>query len=546
MRVQLWLAIAACALMAGAGAIHADDKADIKAIDDFKSEPFKQYEREDKMRSLAKSGSAEAANKLIELLADDYVHIRDAASDILIEMKGDPVHPSLARALSHKNAEIRWRAAEVLGFRLAADAVKELAEKLRTDKDLLVREACARSLGAIGNEEARKALQEGLKQGGASSGACARALGQLGQADAAERIEKLLTAKEWQAAVGALDGLALLGPDAHVKAVARCAASKDWRVRIATAQCLARLTQAPAVAEARAAMTELLKDDDWRVRRRTVEALVDLWQAASVEVLIAALGGEKEFIVHDIVNALELLSSERKGYSAEGWKMWWEGSKKELAAKPKRPLQGWLKAPLAGQLAQSGSGDSTVFFNVPVLKQNAMFVFDLSGSMREPVSRSDTRIKFDLAREELAKTLSALPKGAMFNVGAYRYSSQYPPQTEWMRAFSDGVRDATPAHIKAANDWIAKVEVKGWGAFYEALTLPLDDARVHVIYFMSDGAPSRGTYVKRENLLAALRRALRFSPVTINTVTIANKGRDIEFMEDIAKEGGGACSKPLN
>lgn len=544
MRLHLWMAMAACILLTGA--IHADDKADIKAIDDFKTEPFKQYEREDKMRSLAKSGSADAAGKLIDLLADDYVHIRDAAADILIEMKGDAVQSSLTRALSHKNAEIRWRAAEVLGFRLAADSVKELAEKLRADKDLAVREACARALGAIGNDEARKALLEGLKQGGSSGGACARALGQLGQTDAAERMEKLLTAKEWQAAAGALDGLALLGPDAHVKAAAKCAASRDWRVRIATAQCLARLTQAPAIAEARPTLAELLKDEDWRVRRRTVEALVDLWQQASVELLIGALGSEKEFIVHDIVNALELLSGERKGYSADGWKMWWEGSKKELAARPKRPLQGWLKAPLAGQLAQSGGGDSTVFFNVPVLKQNAMFVFDLSGSMRDPVSRSDTRIKFDLAREELAKTLSALPKGAMFNVGAYRYSSQYPPQTEWMRAFSDGVREAAPAHIKAANDWIAKVEVKGWGAFYEALTLPLDDARVHAIYFMSDGAPSRGAYVKRENLLAALRRALRFSPVTINTVTIANKGRDIEFMEDIAKEGGGACSKPLN
>ena len=546
MRTPLLAAFVCLALIVGV--MHADEKADSKAIDDYKSDPFKQYEREDKMRALAKSGSAEAAAKLIELLADDYLHIRDAASDILIEMKGDSVNATLvAKGLGAKNADIRWRAADVLGLRLASEAVKDLADKLKSDKEASVREACARALGAIGNEDAKKALLEGLKAGGSSSGTCARALGQLGVKDAVEKIEKLLKDKEWQAVVGALDGLAFMGPDAIVKSIAKCQSSKDWRVRIACAQCLARLAEPQSITEARPALADLLKDSDWRVRRRSVEAMVDLWQSVSVELLLAALAEEKTAIIHDIVQALELLTGQRKGYKAEGWKLWWDqtGSKAPLAQKPKRQPQGWLKAPLAGQIAESGGGETGVFFKVPVLKQNAAFVFDLSGSMRNPMSKSDPRIPIELAREELAKTLTALPQGAMFNVCAYRYTSQFPPQTEWLRAFSDGVRDTSAANLKAGNDWIAKLEVKGWGAFYEALTHSTDDPKVQAIYFLSDGAPSRGAFVRRENLLAALRQALRFSPVTINTITISTKGRDVEFMQDIAKEGGGTCAEPL-
>ena len=106
-RVHLWFQTALVLLLLTAGTIRADDKADIKEIDDLKSDPFKQYEREDKMRALAKSGSAEAAQKLIELLADDYIHIRDATSNLLIEMKGDSVNDCLMKTLGHKFTDVR-------------------------------------------------------------------------------------------------------------------------------------------------------------------------------------------------------------------------------------------------------------------------------------------------------------------------------------------------------------------------------------------------------------------------------------------------------
>lgn len=544
------------ALLFIAGSISADDKADIKEIDDLKSDPFKQYEREDKMRALAKSGSVEAAQKLIELLGDEYVHIRDAASDILIEMKGADVNSRLIiDGLGSTNWEIQQRSARVLGYRGAIEAVGALAKALlnassRSNKDIKVSElaeAFAFALGAIGTVEAKQALERSVgAQNDAASGACARALGQLGFREAGAEIENECTlGGGWQRVVGAVDGLGLLDPNVSIKRIGTCTKHKDWRVRIATAQALARVTTVEAIADVRGGFMRLLSDEDWRVRRRTVEAMVDLWQPASVELLIEALAAEKTAIIHDIVHSLELLSGERKGYRSEGWKLWWDGSKKELAAKPKRPAQGWLHAPEKGRLSESGEGETTTFFDVPVLKQNAAFAFDLSGSMRNPLSKSDSRIPIELAREELKKTLAAMPKGSMFNVCAYRYSSKFPPETEWLRAFKDGVQELNAANVKAGNEWIAKLEARGWGAFYEALTLSMEDPKVQAIYFLSDGAPSRGAYVRRENLLAALRKAMRFCPVTINTVTISTKGRDIEFMEDIAKEGGGTCAKPL-
>lgn len=533
------------ALLCGVSPVRAGADEDLAEIDQYAKEPFKQIERERAMRRLASEGGEKAAAKLVELLGDEFIHIRESATELLVNMHGDEATSAAQKdGLASKSAEVRARSAEVLGLRFASAAVEDLAKLLKKDKDETVRFRAAQALGILGGETARAALRDGLKLDGEACGECARALGRLGDAESADKLVKLLDKKDGLAAVGAADGLSALGADGYVEALAKAADHKDWRARIAVAQAFARLEKPESRETAREALEALLADDDWRVRRRTVEALVDLWDKLSIDLLAARLGEEKEApLTYDLVHALEDLSGERKGYEPGAWQLWWKtkASSFELRQKPKRPANGWLRMPEAGAVGD-GKGVSATFFDVPVFAQDAAFVFDASGSMRDELAGGKT--KFDRCREELHRTLDALPEGTSFNLVIYRYESNFPPTTALLRAFDKGVRKAEKKSIDAAMKWIEGQEAKGWGAFYEGITGAMEDPAIRVVYFLSDGSPSRGRCTRRESLIFALRESTRFHPITLNTVLIGGQRRDRELMQEMAEALGGRMMNP--
>lgn len=521
-------------------------KRDLKDVDDRASKPFEQYEREDAMRRLGKSGDAAAISKLIALLNDDFVNIRTSAERILGTAAGDVDKVLEAEGLTHKQAEVRRRAARVLGTRKATGATDALLRRLKGDKDDAVRAACAAALGAISdadNKEVIAGLKNALKGNDAAAGVAARQLGRMGVSDAADKIEALLKSKSPEAAVGGCDGLAALKlAGAHFEALAKAAGHKDFRVRIAAAQALATLTEIADEEAFRRLFGKLLEDDDWRVRRRSIEALVDLWLPLGAQLLIERIEAEKTALYLDIVHALEDLTGTRQGYLPQAWVSWWNGAgaKAGLAPRKNRPPQGWLHAPRGGSADEGGSGATTTYFDIPVMAQPTAFVFDMSGSMRDPVSRDNPTIRVDLSRRELGKTLKEMPADTLFNLLIYRYYSEFPIRTEVQRAFPKGVQPLNARNQDAANKWIEGQPAVGWGAFYEAILAALEDPQVQVIYFLSDGAPSRGEFIDREELVSALNEVRRFSPVTIHSVLVGGGRKDEEFMQGMAESCGGS------
>ncbi|MCA8936241.1 MAG: HEAT repeat domain-containing protein [Planctomycetes bacterium] len=516
-------------------------EADIKKVDDWATDSFKQYEREDAMERLAASGEDAAISKLIELLNDDFANIRTAGERVLVEAKGDADKLLIDEGLGSKKDQVRIRAARVLGLRKATAAVDALAKQARGDKLVAARVTAAQALGRIGGDEAAEALRKILKAGDAASGAAARSLGKDADDDTAKSIAKLLKEKDWAAAVGAADGLAACGADKFTKELSTAIPHKDWRVRIAVAQALATVETVAEPELFSDAYGELLEDKDWRVRRRTIEALVDLWQPLGAELLVARLADEETALRYDIVHAMEDLTGQRFGYLPEAWQNWWKGQgrSKGLVARKPRPEYGWLRGPRGGETGEEGEGKTASYFDIPVLAQPTAFAFDMSGSMRDAVSKSDGRLRIDVARGELAETLDNLPEGAPFNLVIYRYYSGFPVKTEVQRAFPKGVQDNNPKTIQQAKDWIGGMEALGWGAFYEGISAALEDTQVQAVYFLSDGAPSRGDFVQREALIDALNELRRFHPATIHTVLVGGGYRDEEFMSGMAKSCGG-------
>lgn len=506
-----------------------DVRGDLARIDSYKTDGERQDERIPIMRQLAAVGGSEVAAKFVTLLNDEFLHVREEAEDLLLQLKGNGVNEALIKlGLGAKENEICRRAALVLGARKCEDAVVPLSGVLRGQRDADVRAACARALELIGSDKAIRALMDGMNVRGQAGGACAAGLGRLGRAEAGSKIERLLSDKDGLCVVGAADGLAALGPDAFVKSLCMAADHKDFRARIAVAQALGRLTQevTPQVVNVFAA---LLKDDDWRVRRRAIEALVDLWQPPGVELLLARLPLEKGSLRYDLVHALEDLTGERKGYAADGWNFYWTqtGKTKGLAKKPARPAGGWLRMPSAKLIEESGDGDTTILFEVPVLSQDTCFVVETTGQMNSPVGK-DGRTRYQIARDEMQRAIKSLGKNTHFQVLTYRYISNCPPTTQRQAAFEKGVQPATPENIKAADEWLSKRDVWGHAAWLENIFAALEESRVRCVMFVNSGAFSRGIATKWARVRELYMQATRFAPITF-----VNIGLDMGYQHTL-------------
>ena len=529
-----------------------DVKKDIADVDARSAKPFEQREREDAMRRLAAAGDAVAFRKLIDLLNDDFVHIRASAQRELVKAKGDADTPLVKEGITHKQPEVRRRSALALGQRRSTMATEALLSTLKSDRESAVREAAARALGGVTRAQTTdwkpradvvEAFDKAIKTADASAGASAHELGRLGEKDYAEKIVGLLKKGTPEAAIGACDGLAALGVAAeNAEALSKAAGHKDWRVRIAAGQALGTSASIPDEGMYGKAFGALVADADWRVRRRTIEALVELWQPLSAAILVERLPDEEGALALDIVHALEDLTGLKYGYLKDAWINWWKAAGKDrpLADRKTRPKHGWLRLPKAGSVESGGGGATASYFDIPVYAQASAFVFDMSGSMRDPVGRDNPKLRVDVAREELARTLGDLPENTPFNLVIYRYYSEFPIRTETQRAFPKGVQPLNAKNVAAANKWIEGMVAVGWGAFYEGLLAAFEDPAAQVVYFMSDGAPSRGEYVERDELIEALIEARRFSPVVVHGVLVGGGQRDEEFMQETAQSCGGS------
>ncbi|MCC6465126.1 MAG: hypothetical protein IT463_07290 [Planctomycetes bacterium] len=198
-----------------------------------------------------------------------------------------------------------------------------------------------------------------------------------------------------------------------------------------------------------------------------------------------------------------------------------------------------MRTPREGGTDQDGAGATASYFKIPVFAQPCTFAFDMSGSMREAVSRDNPKLRVDVAREELARTLKQLPEGTPFNIVIYRYYSEFPPQTEVQRAFAKGVQPLSARNAESAVNWLAGLKALGWGALYENLAAAVEDPEPQVIYFLSDGAPSRGEYVDRDEMVAAVAELRRFRPLVIHCVLVGGGNRDVEFMTALAASSAG-------
>jgi hypothetical protein len=326
----------------------------------------------------------------------------------------------------------------------------------------------------------------------------------------------------------------------------RLLSDPDERPRLALAEQLAEAGPSAAWPDGSRDLLlgRLLADPSWRVRAGAIDAALASWRAAVVPLLFERLAAEDGRLRLDLADALAALTGKDLGWDADLWRAWWAQHGATFDPGPRPAARGGpLRRTAAAPPSDADETRTVSFFRLPVLSRRAAFLLDCSGSMREPLERGGAAAgtKWDLACDEVLRTVGAAGEACAFDVFLYRYPSEYPPKPFLARALGR-LKQATPAAVEAARTWLAREEAKGWGAFSDAFDLLLADDEIDTVFFLSDGRPSRGRYDREERLLDELERANRFRRVVVHTVLVGTSGADRRFLQDLARRTGGRFS----
>ena len=319
------------------------------------------------------------------------------------------------------------------------------------------------------------------------------------------------------------------------------------------------------------ALVSFLEDKDWEIVLAAARALAENRSKAAVEPMISAYeraeDGGKQGAARGMRQTLQKMTGQYMLDKAKDFRNWWEGTgKKEYGrnttARPR-------------ELIGKGGPRSTLYGEIT--SKHVIFICDVSHSMSargrvpaQPVSpggKSDDRpetgggvaggrqnpklgkqgvkpgfegTRIDILKIELGHViLSMLPDDARFNL--ITYSGQVYP---WKKRLTK----ASKTNRKAALDFVKKMLPLGRTNTYGALELAFTDKSVDTIYFLSDGAPTTGTYIGPSEILAAVRRWNQSRNVTIHAIgLIVGKYKNEQherlkgFLKRLAGENGGEC-----
>jgi HEAT repeat protein len=533
-----------------AGAVRAADpavEAEIAILRKHAKDPMEQDDRRAAVARLGKIGGEEAAAALFPLFEDPFVHLRDHAVSAWIAMlrgsRAPETQTFLSRAgLGHADPAVRRGAVVALSM----DGGPELADPFRLaisrEEDPGVIEALAEGSRRLrGDLDLAEGFVAKLKLRDPRA-LFAAAIASVAKEPARARaaLDRLLESRTPLARAGAVLALQEAGMLRPEQAAAVLADAAD-EPRMALAESLERRTATlPWPGEGKEALAALLAADSWRVRAAAIDGALRLWEPGVVPLLVARLAEERGRLRDDLTAALATITGKDLGDDLDLWRAWWEanGGTFRPGERPRPGPGGRIPTATPGERGPAGDGDATVaFFRLPVRSTRIAFLFDCSGSMRDPAGSEPGLTKFDIARREFARTLAALPPETAFDVFLYRYPTTYPPKPALTRALGK-VSPATPAHRAKATDWLEKEEGKGWGAFYDGLVAILAE-EVDTIFFLSDGRPSRGTYDRDFRLIQELAKENRFRRVVVHAVLAGTSGADREFMRELATSTGG-------
>ncbi|MFT5198243.1 MAG: hypothetical protein ACI87O_000899 [Planctomycetota bacterium] len=441
--------------------------------------------------------------------------------------------------------------------------------KLIRDKDGSVRQTAINVLATFGTrapidellrmlaEEKQSELRTGMLQ--------ALELGRYHHDGVA--TSECLVDKDWRVRRAALKVLGNLKNAALVPIMVPLAVDSESGVRTACLDSLAMMGAKEVLPLAQAALI----DEVWQVRSSAIQALGKVRDLSSMPLLITRMELEEGRLIVDLSSALDQLTGRGPIKNPATWRSFWEA----YGGRYKLPSDSEVTEMIAKREANAAAykvKQGTSYHGVDTPSRSILFVIDVSGSMEDEVTERDrfkdgnypSYSRMDITKTELARTIAGLESYVKFNILSFATD---------VKPWKKGLVSANVLNKSSAETWIKALEPIGgnskqelaavgfgataaigkgktntWGALATALSIPMDPSAkapkkdpyrvdVDTVFFLSDGRPTTGYFVKTEAILMGILEANELRKVVIHTIAIGEF--DKQFMQRLAKGTGG-------
>lgn len=451
-------------------------------------------------------------------------------------------------------------------------ATKALAEVF-DDPDFKVRENAVATIGTYDDPASAQFLIEtyitNKREKKTQRLACAaEALGNMGAVAAVEPLAMMFKrVKDWElkrAIAAALGGIK--APEG-VGVLTGLLVDKDPTLRIIACDSLAEIGRPDLYKDV--ILDVMATDDDWQVRAAAISAVRKMRFKEAIQPLIDRLREEEGRLRGDAYAALKDITFCTYDEDPEVWQKFWDGAKdtwqlpdyeKIMAARDKRAKEGTRYTNPAAQ-----------FIGIPTKSKRIIFVIDISGSMETQVVEIDrfrangkdyaNFQRLEIVKTELISTIENLEDGVYFNILSFATDTDWwkkrlvPSNILNRNSAVKFVRRLKPlggamAGFRSRAGLTANLEegkTNTYGALMAALGVDEDDAggsydrrltsEVDTIYFLSDGSPTVGKVIDKDEIRAEVKRANKVRKIVLHTIAIGDFRKD--FMKALAKENNG-------
>ncbi len=378
----------------------------------------------------------------------------------------------------------------------------------------------------------------------------AHVLGHLKLAEARERLEALLSDRQWLVRAEAAWALGQIHDDKSYPTLLRALQSehtaKTWMLVADAAASYGRPDRAATLA-----IIPYLSHRDWQVRVTAARALARIGTEEALDALIDRFNKEGGRLYRELYAALKVIARDDLGKNPETWRKWWDTQKAEHGGLGPQPEK---RAELGDEYGkpEPPGPDDPGYYGQRIFSHSVGFVLDTSGSMKTTIHIPEVAAKglgnlpqsgtrFDLAKQVLTEALQKLDPQVRFNLVFFSTD---------VRPWKKRLMPATPGNVSAAIGAVKAQQADGetniHGALLAALGL-LDKPTIEAdldpipdtVYFLTDGSPTRGEITQSETLLAWFASLNRFAKVELHVIAMGNLGVDLPFLERLAKAGDG-------
>jgi|GEM_PF-2208512 len=257
-------------------------------------------------------------------------------------------------------------------------------------------------------------------------------------------------------------------------------------------------------------------------RLAAIRALGAMGKRDCVAPLIKRIDRESGHCLGELCFALHRLTGRNFGVDTAAWERWWSLSKDSF--KPITETTG-RKQPFTTTSRATArytfyGHEITARGERAAISYRIVFVLDVSSSMVGGPLR--------ILKDNFLRMLEGMTKDYHVNVIAFSYNC---------RLWKPNLVPLSKANKNSLKKWIENLVAINSTNLYEAISQALQDQRATRIIVLTDGEPTSGPIIDKDEILESVTRHNRLRQVRIDTIALGTA--DKSFLEKLATRNGG-------